>query len=71
MNIGLYSFERLEIKKLEEISNKIKTIYWGENVNIYIYSENTVKQRIKERQALYQMIEDYEKGKIEVIIFEK
>ncbi len=70
MNIGLYSFERLEIKKLEEISNKIKTIYWGENVNIYIYSENTVKQRIKERQALYQMIEDYEKGKIEVIIFE-
>ena len=70
MNIGLYSFERLEIKKLEGISNKIKTIYWGENVNIYIYSENTVKQRIKERQALYQMIEDYEKGKIEVIIFE-
>lgn len=70
MNIGLYSFERLEIKKLEEISNKIKTIYWGENVNIYIYSENTVKQRIKERQALQQMIEDYEKGKIEVIVFE-
>lgn len=25
MNIGLYSFERLEIKKLEGISNKIKT----------------------------------------------
>lgn len=70
MNIGLYSFQRLEIKKLEGISNKIKTSYWGENVKIYIYSENTVKQRIEDRQALHQMIEDYENGKIELIVFE-
>ena len=70
MNVGLYSFERLEVKKLEGISNKIKNYYFGAKVNIYIYSENTVKQRLKERQALYQMIEDYEKGKIEVIVFE-
>lgn len=70
MNIGLYSFQRLEMKKLENLNNEIKVKCLGFKTNIYIYSENTVKQRIKERQALHQMIQDYESGKIEVIYFE-
>lgn len=69
MNIGLYSFNTMEAKQVEKLSNDIiQGFIWVDN--IYLYSENTTKQRIQCRQAFKKIIEDHKKQKIDWIVFE-
>ena len=67
MNIGIYNFKTL---KLSEINK----IIFETDLNIdevFIYTENTTKERIEQRKGLEKIIEDYKKGAIDVIVFEK
>lgn len=69
MDVAFYSFKRIEVGQVHKIGLKIKE----ENPftdKIYIYTENTNKQRISCRQGFRQMVEDYKKSKFDVIIFE-
>ena len=57
MNIGIYNFKTL---KLSEINK----IIFETDLNIdevYIYSENTAKERIEHRKGLEKIINDYKK----------
>ncbi len=69
MNVGLYSLKNMtamEIGKLSRIIQKIFPIN-----DIYVYSENTPKQRISRREGLKKIIQDYNKEKVDLIVFEK
>ena len=68
MNVGIYSFSRLECNQVNILSIKIKDKLLVNN--IYLYLENTTKQRISKREALYRIIKDYEQGIIDAIVFE-
>lgn len=69
MNIGLYSFNTIEVKQVEKLKNDIIQGFLCVD-NIYLYSENTTKQRIQCRQAFRKIIEDYKNKKIDWIVFE-
>lgn len=66
MNIGLYSFKTMNVNEINKLSEKLndKFIY---TKNIYIYSENTSKQKLSKRIGLEKIIKDYEKKKISLI----
>lgn len=69
MNVGLYSFETLELNKAENLKKLIYEMI-GHKCKIYIYSENTRKQRLSKRDGLRKMLEDYRESKINIIFFE-
>lgn len=67
MNVGLYSLNTMELK---EISNIITDTRFTLGVKkIFLYSENTKKEKMSKRFVFRKMLEDYEKGKIELIVF--
>lgn len=68
MNVGFYSFYRLEFSQIYILNIKIKDKLPANN--IYIYSENTTKQRINKREALNKIIDDYNQKIIDCIVFE-
>ena len=68
MNVGFYSFYRLEFSQIYILNIKIKDKLPANN--IYIYSENTGKQRINKREALNKIIDDYNQKIIDCIVFE-
>lgn len=68
MNVGFYSFYRLEFSQIYILNIKIKDKLPANN--IYIYSENTEKQRINKREALNKIIDDYNQKIIDCIVFE-
>lgn len=69
MNVGLYSFETFEVCKIENLKKFIYEIM-GRKCGIYIYSENTRKERLSKRDGLRKMLEDYRNSKIDIIFFE-
>jgi len=69
MNVGLYSFETFELSKVENLKKLIYEIM-GRKCGIYIYSENTRKERLSKRDGLRKMLEDYRNSKIDIIFFE-
>lgn len=69
MNIGLYSFKMFEAQMVEIANIKIKYKLLKVS-NVYLYSENTTKQRINKRDGFYKMLQDYLQGKIDIIVFE-
>lgn len=69
MNVGLYSFETFEFSKVENLKKLIYEIM-GRKCEIYIYSENTRKERLSKRDGLRKMLEDYRESKINIIFFE-
>lgn len=69
MNVGLYSFETFEVSKVEKLKKLIYEIM-GRKCGIYIYSENTRKERLSKRDGLRKMLEDYSNSKIKIIFFE-
>ena len=69
MNVGLYSFETFEVSKVENLKNYIYKLM-RRKCGIYIYSENTRKERLSKRDGLRKMLEDYRNSKIDMIFFE-
>lgn len=69
MNVGLYSFKTFEFSKIEYLKKIIYQIM-GRKCGIYIYSENTRKERLSKRDGLRKMLEDYRESKINIIFFE-
>lgn len=69
MNVGVYSFENMTDDQIEALSVKIRDRLLVVE-NIYIYSENTQKQRLSKRDGLKKIIQDYEQKKIAAIVFE-
>lgn len=67
MNVGVYSFKRVELREATECVRQI--INPGLVDNIFIYSENTNKERMSQREAFKKVLDDYEKRKIELIVF--
>ena len=69
MNVGLYSLKNMTARKIGKLSRIIQKIF---PVNdIYTYSENIPKQRISKREGLKKIIQDYNEGKVDLIVFEK
>lgn len=69
MNIALYSFNRLEVNLVENLSKEIKSKF--KNIDkIYLYTENTLKERLSQRTALNELLNDYKKEKIDMIVFQ-
>lgn len=54
MNVGIYSFSRLECNQINILSIKIKDKLLVNN--IYLYLENTTKQRISKREAFIELL---------------
>ena len=69
MNVGLYSFETFEVSKVENLKILIHQLI-RRKCGIYIYSENTNKERLSKRDGLRKMLEDYRNSKIDIIFFE-
>ena len=69
MNIALYSFNRLEVDLVDNLSKKIKSTF--KNIDkIYLYTENTLKERLSQRTGLNELLNDYKKEKIDMIVFQ-
>lgn len=69
MNIALYSFNRLEVDLVDNLSKKIKSTL--KNIDkIYLYTENTLKERLSQRTGLNELLNDYKKEKIDMIVFQ-
>lgn len=66
MNIGLYSFDTIEFNKLKNIIQKMPFQF----DNLYLYTENSDKERIRKRDGFNRIIEDYKSKKIDKIVFE-
>lgn len=66
MNIAIYSFKRIELREINQCVRKLGYIEYLSNV--YIYSENTKKERMSERQAFKDLLDDYEEKNIELVI---
>lgn len=69
MNVALYSFKRLEANLVVTLNNKIREKFKSVD-KIYIYTENTLKERMSQRLALKELLKDYENKKINIIVFE-
>jgi len=69
MKVGLYSFKTMEFSKIERLKNLIHDLM-RRKCEIYIYSENTRKERLSKRDGLRKMLEDYRNSKINIIFFE-
>jgi len=67
MNIGLYSFQNPELIETSKLIKELKNMFIIDN--IYMYSENTNKERIEYRDGLKRLIEDYRNKKIDIIAF--
>ncbi len=68
MHVGLYSFKRMKLAEAKLLGCDIKRLL--EVDDILLYLENTNKERIIERKALEMMLDDYDKHKIQLIVFE-
>ena len=67
MNIGIYNFKTLKLSEINKIIFETDL-----NVDeVYIYTENTSKERIEHRKGLEKIINDYKNGIIDIIVFEK
>ena len=69
MNVGVYSFEIMRFKELEFLNTNSMFMIGIED--IYLYSENNVKERIKEKTIFEKMLNDYKSEKIKLIIIKK
>lgn len=69
MKVGLYSFKTMEFSKIENLRNHIFRMF-GRKCEIYIYSENTRKEKLAKRDGLRKILEDYRNSKIDMIVFE-
>ena len=57
MNVGVYSFEIMKFKELEFLNTN--SMFMSGIEDIYLYSENNVKERIKEKTIFEKMLNDY------------
>lgn len=69
MNVGVYSFEIMKFKELEFLNTNSMFMIGIED--IYLYSENNAKERIKEKTIFEKMLNDYKSEKIKLIIIKK
>lgn len=69
MNVGIYSFETLEVQKINMIDSQVKKRF-KDVEKVYVYSENTLKQEISQRVGLRKMLKDYKNKKISIIVLE-
>lgn len=67
MNVGLYSLKTMELKENSILITDIRFIPGVEQ--IFLYSENTEKEKRAKRVVFRKMLEDYKKRKIELIVF--
>lgn len=68
MKVGLYSFERMELAQINKLLKKINERLRVDK--IYLYSENTCKERYSQREGFKKMLEDYQNKKIDIIAVE-
>jgi len=69
MNVGLYSFVTMDVKTVQKLSEEITHRLINVD-DIFIYSENTNKERMSKRDGFKNMLQDYAKGKINVVVFQ-
>lgn len=68
MNVGIYSFQTMELIQINKLIKKINERLKIDK--IYLYSENTHKERYCKREGFKKMLEDYQNKKIDIIAVE-
>lgn len=68
MNIGLYSFKNMELIKTSNFISKLNKFFNLDN--IFLYSENTSREKMNQRFGFKKLLEDYDAKIINIIVFE-
>ncbi len=68
MNVGLYSFKNIELIKTSNFISKLNKFLNLDN--IFLYSENTSREKMNQRFGFKKLLEDYDAKIIDIIVFE-
>lgn len=68
MNVGLYSFKTIELIQTSSLIKLINNMFNADN--IFLYSENTAKEKMSQRFGFNKLLEDYKLKEIDIIVFE-